>query len=250
MRKLNHLPLSIRVPIENDNQSSVYGLTPGAPGSQRNSEYQSLQYRDDPHDTDFEGSPSGLSKEATSPYLSEKREAYVPTRARSRRRAWLIGGAIMLVAAIIAIVVAVYFTVVKHNSNNDSVSGGASKGGSKGSGTSSSSAPGSSATPGVKLAVTGGDGSTVTMDDGTTFTYSNPFGGYWYWDEEDPFNNGARAQSWSPALNETFRYGIDKIRGYAYYSPFSIICCSYFKSVNLGGWLVTEPVSAHVILIV
>jgi hypothetical protein len=30
--------------------------------------------------------------------------------------------------------------------------------------------------------------------------------------------------SWSPALNETFTYGVDRIRG-----------------VNLGGWLNTEP---------
>jgi len=62
------------------------------------------------------------------------------------------------------------------------------------------------------------------MADGTTFTYKNSFEGYWYWDETDPLNNGARPQSWTPALNETFRYGIDKIRG-----------------VNLGGWLNLEP---------
>ena len=55
------------------------------------------------------------------------------------------------------------------------------------------------------------------MEDGTTFTYKNPHGGYWYWDEKDPFNNGARPQSWSPALNETFRYGADLIRGSVYF---------------------------------
>uniref|UniRef100_A0A0W0EVF7 glucan 1,3-beta-glucosidase n=1 Tax=Moniliophthora roreri TaxID=221103 RepID=A0A0W0EVF7_MONRR len=37
-------------------------------------------------------------------------------------------------------------------------------------------------------------------------------------------NNGAKAQSWTPALNETFRYGVDRIRG-----------------VNFGGWLNIEP---------
>jgi len=62
------------------------------------------------------------------------------------------------------------------------------------------------------------------MEDGTTFTYKNPFGGTWYWDPNDPFNNTAQAQSWTPALNEPFNYGIDHIRG-----------------VNLGGWLVLEP---------
>lgn len=43
-------------------------------------------------------------------------------------------------------------------------------------------------------------------------------------DPRDPFNNGARAQSFTPALNESWDYSKDQIRG-----------------VNLGGWLVTEP---------
>ncbi|ORY26176.1 glycoside hydrolase superfamily [Naematelia encephala] len=55
-------------------------------------------------------------------------------------------------------------------------------------------------------------------------TYANSFGGYWVWDEADPFNNGAKANSWTPALNESWTWGVDKIHG-----------------VNLGGWLVTEP---------
>jgi len=74
------------------------------------------------------------------------------------------------------------------------------------------------------LKVTGGNGSVITLDSGATFTYLNPFGGYWYWDKNDPLNQDARAQSWSPALNETFKYGVDQVRG-----------------VNLGGWLVLEP---------
>ncbi|KAK1221389.1 hypothetical protein PQX77_015796 [Marasmius sp. AFHP31] len=77
---------------------------------------------------------------------------------------------------------------------------------------------------GGRVAVTGFDGSEVTLEDGSTMKYSNRHGGHWYYDPNNPFNNGARAQSWSPGLNETFRYGIDKIRG-----------------VNLGGWLVLEP---------
>ena len=43
-------------------------------------------------------------------------------------------------------------------------------------------------------------------------------------DPRDPFNNGARAQSFTPALNESWDYFNDQIRG-----------------VNLGGWLVLEP---------
>ena len=205
------------LPMDSDKQSSVYGLNPQA--QNRDTAYYSLQYRDDPHDADFTDSQVGVNRGAmqSSPYLSEKRDAYPPPRARSRRRMWIIGAAAAAAVAVIVIVVAIYFAVIKpHQNSNDSVSGGASKGDSKGSQTSSSSAASASSTskPSQNLAVTGGDGSTVTMDDGTTFTYSNPFGGYWYWDENDPFNNGARAQSWSPALNETFNYGVDKVRGY------------------------------------
>ena len=43
-------------------------------------------------------------------------------------------------------------------------------------------------------------------------------------DPRDPFNNSARAQSFTPALNEPWDYFNDQIRG-----------------VNLGGWRVLEP---------
>ncbi|KAJ8089621.1 hypothetical protein PM082_014879 [Marasmius tenuissimus] len=72
--------------------------------------------------------------------------------------------------------------------------------------------------------VTGGDGSTVVLEDGSTFIYSNPHRGHWYHDINDPFNGKSRAQAWTPALNEPFTYGVDRIRG-----------------VNLAGWLVLEP---------
>lgn len=67
----------------------------------------------------------------------------------------------------------------------------------------------------------GGDGSEITMRDGTTFTYRNSFGGHW---TSAPFNDSAKAQSWSPALNEAWDYGSMRMLG-----------------VNLGGWLVPEP---------
>ncbi|KAI0082781.1 exo-beta-1,3-glucanase [Panus rudis PR-1116 ss-1] len=157
----------------------------------------------------------------TPPYLQEKRAAYGAPRAQSRRRMIIIGASIGGLLVIIAIALGVYFGVVKNKSSSDEASG------SLGDGASSAKPSGTNTpNPGTRTAVTGGDGSKVTMEDGTTFVYSNPLGGYWYWDENDPFNNGARAQSFSPALNETFRYGIDQIRG-----------------VNIGGWLVTEPVS-------
>ncbi|KAJ3557790.1 hypothetical protein NM688_g1276 [Phlebia brevispora] len=217
--------------IQDDYSSSVYGLNPvGQAGQARDSSFYTLNYHDDPHDSEFVGSSNTITMNKdgmqSSPYLSEKRAAYPAARTRSRRRWWIIAAVVLAAIAIIVIVVAVVVSVARHKSNqDDAVSGGTAKGGEP-SGTASSAASQPSATgkPTQSLAVTGGNGSTVTMDDGTTFTYYNPFGGTWYWDPNDPFNDGAQAQTWSPALNETFQYGIDKIRG-----------------VNLGGWLNTEP---------
>lgn len=43
-------------------------------------------------------------------------------------------------------------------------------------------------------------------------------------DPEDPFNMNAQPNSWTPPLNTTWRWGIDRAQG-----------------VNLGGWFVLEP---------
>ena len=43
-------------------------------------------------------------------------------------------------------------------------------------------------------------------------------------DPANPFDNGARPNSWTPALNETWQWGVDRIWG-----------------VNLGGLFVIEP---------
>ncbi|CAD6570986.1 MAG: hypothetical protein TREMPRED_000085 [Tremellales sp. Tagirdzhanova-0007] len=83
--------------------------------------------------------------------------------------------------------------------------------------TASTSAP--SATP-----TSGGQGSLITFEDGSTMTYNNPFGGQWVWDPANPFNNDAQCNSWTPALSQNWTWGVDKIYG-----------------VNLGGWLNTEP---------
>ncbi|KAJ3520446.1 hypothetical protein NMY22_g12754 [Coprinellus aureogranulatus] len=91
---------------------------------------------------------------------------------------------------------------------------------------------------------TGGDGSIVKMEDGTTFVYSNPFGGYcWYsplrvccasltgvvcmvgvYDPNNPVDDSARPNSWTPPLNESWDWNNGKIYG-----------------VNLGGLFVLEP---------
>ncbi|KAF8919326.1 glycoside hydrolase [Mucidula mucida] len=150
-------------------------------------------------------------------YLEEKRAAYAPPR--SKRKVIIGCGILAGILLILAIVIPVYFAVVKPN-NKNSNNNGDSDGDSNGSEAPSATSTGKP----TSVLVTGGSGSKVTTDDGTTFTYKNDFGGIWYHDPQDPWHNGARAQSWSPALNETFKYGVDKIRG-----------------VNIGGWLTIEP---------
>nr|GAT59625.1 glycoside hydrolase [Mycena chlorophos] len=181
---------------------SVYGLQGGAAG--RN--YSESSYQDDP----------GFFVHGDQPRLrNEKRAAYA--KPRSRRKPILIGVGVLALVVIIAIVIAV---VVRHKSSDDSSSSGNSTSASS-SGTSGSTSSGAAK---VNLAVSGSDGSTVYAEDGSTFTYVNKFGGTWYYDVNDPFNNAAQPQSWTPPLNQTFQFGVDPIRG-----------------VNLGGWLVTEP---------
>ncbi|KAG7452983.1 glycoside hydrolase family 5 protein [Guyanagaster necrorhizus] len=152
-----------------------------------------------------------------SKYLEEKRAVYAAPR--SKRKVVIVAGTAAAALLILAIVIPVYFTVVKPKSTTSSDSSGSSN---NSGGTSSPSA--TSTGKSTLAAVTGGDGSKITTEDGSQFTYSNSFGGYWYYDPTDPFNNAARPQSWSPALNETFNYGVDIIRG-----------------VNVGGWLTIEP---------
>jgi aryl-phospho-beta-D-glucosidase BglC (GH1 family) len=146
-------------------------------------------------------------------YLEEKRSTYSSPLSKSRRKIVIFGSIAAAIVIIVAVVVPVCLTVLKHKANNNDTTSAPSPT-STGTGTGGSSL----------IAVTGGNGSTITTENGTTFTYINPFGGTWYWDENDPFNNNAQANSWTPPLNQTFGFGIDKIFG-----------------VNLGGWLVTEP---------
>lgn len=74
-----------------------------------------------------------------------------------RRRPWfIVGGALVLVA--LAVVLPVYFAVIKPHQLSHSTKG-----------------VGSDAQDALQI---GGDGSTVTRDDGSMFIYRNPFGGY------------------------------------------------------------------------
>jgi len=133
---------------------------------------------------------------------------------RSSRKRWCFIGAAVVVVVIIAVVLGVVFGVVRKQQGSSSSSGSSSTPTVGGSGT---------VDDGHSFVI-GKDGTTVTAEDGSTFVYNNTFGGWFVDDPNDPFNNGAKAQSFSPGLNESWTWGVDKVRG-----------------VNLGGWLVLEP---------
>lgn len=189
------------LPATPSEYNSVYALDPS--GAARG-------YQDDPTGAYHSGeygmpmSPMGVGDRNR--FLQEKDAIYAPPQTKSRRKFTIIATVIGLVILILAVGIPIYLFVVKPNSQKP-----ASAAASTSTSSTSSAAP-SSPSKG-STAVTGGDGSVVTLEDGTTFVYHNSFGGTWYYDEKNPFNNGARAQSWTPALKDTFRPGIDQIRG-------------------------------------
>lgn len=198
-------------PVNNGSEytGSVYALNDTTEPAAR---FQG-EYHDDPRDSFFAGDRDAVQMSPVGRVLEEKRAAYEPPRAKSRRKVVILAIIAALVLLILAVVIPIYFAVVRPNSHKGAV---ADTSGSKTAApkpTSTGTGTGTGTNKPISAIVSGGDGSLVTMEDGTTFTYRNPFGGMWYWDENDPFNNGAKAQSWSPALNETFNYGVDKIRG-------------------------------------
>ncbi|KAJ7923857.1 glycoside hydrolase family 5 protein, partial [Mycena leptocephala] len=133
-----------------------------------------------------------------------------PRNSSSKRRKYILLGGVALIIVAAAVVVPLYFFVIKKH--DDSASG--SKNGTD------------STSGGQKMlgAISGGDGSTVVTSTGESFVYNNSFGGYWLADAQNPFLSGAKPNSWTPALNESWNWGVDRIYG-----------------VNLGGWFVLEP---------
>ncbi|TFK27597.1 glycoside hydrolase [Coprinopsis marcescibilis] len=127
-------------------------------------------------------------------------------KARRKKLVNVVIGVIVTVVVAVAIAVVLIFTIGKkgNSSGQNSSIGNDGPNGGWTSGTS---------------------GSIVTMEDGTTFTYTNDFGGEWAAEPKRPFAPGGKAQSWSPRVGtEEWMWGEHVIRG-----------------VNLGGWLVTEP---------
>ncbi|KAF7367193.1 Glycoside hydrolase family 5 protein [Mycena sanguinolenta] len=200
------------------NPAFVHGLNSSTRSSQADS------YRDDPdgYPASSPNNSTALLPSAPTQGVGSVSAAYgtEPKSGLTKRRRMLGFGALAaLIVVILVVVLPVYFVVVKkhHGSAASSAIGG-------NSGSAGSSTSGDSGGTTIVGAVTGGDGSTVTMANGQSFIYNNSFGGYWVEDPQDPFNSGAKPNSWTPALNETWTWGVNRING-----------------VNLGGWFVLEP---------
>ncbi|KAF9558121.1 glycoside hydrolase [Agrocybe pediades] len=206
--------------------------------------FHALNYDDSPRDSTYAPSsiagsaaPLGVHREST--YLNGRQEQEVnektvfgqsyDTPSPRRKRSGLCIALIALIALVVvalAVVLPVYFVVIKPK-NSHNLNAASSHG--NGHGTNSSTGGGTdtnATTPATNLNgfVTGGDGSTIKSSDGTSFVYNNSFGGIWWSDPNDPFNNNAYPNSWTPPLNQSWDFGKDRIYG-----------------VNLGGWFVLEP---------
>ena len=174
--------------------------------SPRESAYSALQAHGTPspstHLIDSNAS-IGIEQGATEKAFREK-----DSTIRHKRKSsplLVFSGLVAFVIVVLAVILPVYFLVIRPKQHHTGATAQPATGtGSTGSGPNPTS---------VSNAIMGGDGSLVTASDGSTFTYHNPFGGFWVEDPSDPFSNAARPQSWVPALNESWTFGTDLIHG-------------------------------------
>ncbi|KAG7445616.1 glycoside hydrolase [Guyanagaster necrorhizus] len=124
---------------------------------------------------------------------------HVNPLATSRRKKILIISLCVLAVVVIAVAVPVATVLIKKKGHGSSSSSNGSSGGGPGSG---------------NTATSGTTGSLITMSDGTTFTYTNTFGGDWAEDPTSPFTSGGKAQNWSKRIgSEDWVWGEDVARG-------------------------------------
>ncbi|KAF8270225.1 glycoside hydrolase superfamily [Lactarius quietus] len=153
--------------------------------------------------------PAGKESETVPPPRA------IATKPLYRRPAYWAVAIAALVAIILAVILPVYFLVIHKNNGSSGPSG---NGNGSGSGNGNGKNP-----PSSPSATSGGNGSTVYSGN-TSFIYLNPFGGYWVYDPQDPFNDSAAPNSWTPPLNTSWNWATDRVFG-----------------VNLGGLFVLEP---------
>ena len=135
----------------------------------------------DPPRASYLGTDSGTTPATSTTFLPKaEQDSYdgeQPTKKNWKKRplVWIIALA-ALVVVVLAVILPVYFTVIKDkdssSSSSSSTSGG--NGGGNGNGSGGNNDPDTD----TNAAVTGGDGSTITLSDGSTFVYENKFGGY------------------------------------------------------------------------
>jgi glucan 1,3-beta-glucosidase len=184
-------------------QGSEYGGSVTHLPVGRESTSQFASYRDDPAQPGAGVAMEPLGASRSPDQLTEKRAMYGAPDAKRKRSGKLICGIVagaLIVAA--GVMVPLYFFVLKDRIHLGGSNSGTSPSSPTSTGKTSSGAP-----------VTGGVGSTITLEDGSSFVYNNAFGGQWYADPLDPFNNAAKPNSWTPALNEPWKWGIDKVYG-------------------------------------
>jgi len=208
---------SIARPSENPSFAALHNTDPHNSSYGHSAIYQ--QYRDNPSQVAM--GPLGHDRSSSSgvAIMAEKQATY--GRPGKGRRRWLMLGGIALLILIIGAVIGVYFGVVRPSQKHPEATSSSPSSSGSGSGNPSSAGPDSGGTKNL-AAVTGGDGSKITTDDGSSFLYSNKFGGYWWSDPNDPFANNAQSQSWNPPLNQTFQWGQNKIYGFVH--PFMVGC--------------------------
>ena len=120
---------------------------------------------------------SGYPKPESDEFLTEQQPQGDTTKARRRWPLILLGGVGFVVLVFLAVFLPVYFTVIKQHqrtSTSGSSPTSTSTPGGGGGGGGGGSNPGSTNNHGT----TGGDGSTVVTEDGSTFIYNNKFGGF------------------------------------------------------------------------
>ncbi|KAJ3714754.1 hypothetical protein C8R42DRAFT_726250 [Lentinula raphanica] len=189
--------------MEGNTDHSVDGSAPGTPlplgEADRFLEQPRASFLDSNAGNSIQSTPNNSSPllVAAKPESDGSEHQFQSAKAKSaarRRRPIILAliGLGILAIVVLAVILPVYFTVIKPKQDkDDATTSGASAGsGSVGSGSGNPTSP--------TGATSGGDGSEIILDDGTTFTYKNSFGGFWVYDPNDPFNNDARPNSWTP----------------------------------------------------
>jgi hypothetical protein len=215
-----------------DNSSSVYALNPLV--NRDSGRYSSVPYQDDPHDSDL--AAGSVSPGTRNKYLEEKRDTYAPPN-KSKRKMVIVAIVVGVAVAAIGIVVALYFTVIKKNGKTSDALGNNNNNGNGNGNNNPNNGNGNNNNTTNNILKSGGNGSTIHLDNGTTIIYSNPFGGTWYWDPDDPFNNNAQAQSWTPPLNQSFKWGTDRIFGSVSRPSFQGFALIFASSQCQSWWL-------------